>query len=85
MATHMKTTIEISTPLLLRAKKIASRDKTTLRSLIEEGLIKTLKARETRAKAFPPMLVVGGKGLTPQFADSNWDKIRDAIYEGRGA
>jgi len=36
--TPMKTTIEISTPRLRRAKKAVSRDGTTLRRLVEEGL-----------------------------------------------
>ena len=87
MGTHMKTTIEISSPLLRRAKKIAARDNLTLRRLVEEGLVSTLKTREKAngAAAHPPLLVVGGKGLNPEFRDGGWEKIRDAIYEGRGA
>ncbi len=82
----MKTTIEISTPLLRRAKRLASREGITLRSLVEEGLQKTLKIREHAAPAtLPPLLVVGGQGMNPEFAQGGWDKIRDAIYEGRGA
>jgi hypothetical protein len=86
MGTHMKTTIEISTPLLRRAKRLASREGITLRSLVEEGLQKTLKIREHATPAvLPPLLVVGGRGMNPEFAQGGWDKIRDAIYEGRGA
>ena len=85
MGTHMKTTIEISTPLLRRAKKIAARDRTTLRRLVEEGLVKTLTTREHAAEVLPPLLVIGGRGMTPEFQDGGWNKIRDAIYEGRGA
>lgn len=81
----MKTTIEISTPLLRRAKKTAARDGVTLRSLIEEGLAKSLEARASASAKVPPLLVVGGKGLTPEFQGAGWDKFRDAIYEGRGA
>jgi hypothetical protein len=28
---------------------------------------------------------VGGRGLTREFSEGGWEKIRDAIYEGRGA
>ena len=87
MGTHMKTTIEISTPLLRRAKKIASRDGTTLRRLVEEGLVKTLQAREQPGLpiAYEPLIFVEGTGMNPEFAQGGWEKIRDAIYEGRGA
>ena len=43
---HVKTTIESSTPLPRRAKRIAARDKTTLRRLVEDGLLATIKACE---------------------------------------
>ena len=83
----MKTTIEISTPLLRRARQIAARDKTTLRRLVEDGLITTVKAREQagRPVVYPPLIVVGGQGMTPEFRDGGWEKLRDALYEGRGA
>jgi len=86
MGAHMKTTIEISTPLLRRAKKIAARDKITLRRIVEEGLVTSLKAREKAGSpvVYEPLIVVGGQGMTPEFRDGGWEKIRDAIYEGRG-
>ncbi|MEZ5458677.1 MAG: type II toxin-antitoxin system VapB family antitoxin [Steroidobacteraceae bacterium] len=46
----MKTTIEITDDLLTRAKRIAQRDGTTLRELVEDGLRRTLKEREQPAK-----------------------------------
>lgn len=87
MGTHMKTTIEIATPLLRRAKKVAARDKTTLRRLVEEGLVKSLQAREQTGSpiVYKPLIFRGGSGMTPEFAAGGWEKIRDAIYEGRGA
>jgi hypothetical protein len=81
----MKTTLEISTPLLRRAKQTAARDGTTLRALVEEGLVQALAQRKAKKPAVPPLLVVHGNGLTPEFAQGGWEKIRDAIYEGRGA
>ena len=81
----MKTTLEISTPLFRRAKRVAARDGTTLRSLVEEGLAQSLAARSAPARKIPPLVVVHGSGLSPEFATGGWEKIRDAIYEGRGA
>jgi hypothetical protein len=80
----MKTTIEIADPLLNDARKMAARDGTTLRALVEQGLRQVIAEKKTRR---PFKLRDGsfkGKGLTPEFADADWEKIRDAIYEGRG-
>jgi hypothetical protein len=81
----MKTTLEISTPLLRRAKKVAARDGITLRALVEQGLTQTLAQRAAKKPAVPPLLVVKGSGLSPEFATGGWEKIRDVLYEGRGA
>jgi uncharacterized protein (AIM24 family) len=80
----MKTTLEISTPLLRRAKKLAAREGTTLRALVEDGLAKSLAARATQPGQIPPLLVVQGNGLTPEFRDAGWGKILEAFYEGHG-
>jgi hypothetical protein len=80
MVTHMKTTIEISDAVLERAKAVASREGTTLRALVEEGLRQVLKAR--RAGAFKLRdASVDGSGLTPEFRGASWDALRDAAYE----
>ena len=79
----MKTTIEISDPLLSDAKRLAEREGTTLRALVEQGLRQVVRERQ-KGKAFK--LRDGsfkGEGLTPEFADADWEKIRDASYEGR--
>ena len=51
MATHMKTTIEISEPILEDAKDLARREGVTLRLLVEEGLRSVLAARHSRKVA----------------------------------
>lgn len=80
----MKTTIEIADDLLVRAQKLARRQKTTLRALIEQGLRLVLKENESRISDWTwKPVVVAGKGIAPEFKDARWDKIRDEIYRGR--
>lgn len=85
MGTHMKTTIELSDPLLERAKRLAARDSTTLRELVEAGLRHVLKERAQRAHHFELRDArVQGHGLSPEFSGASWNDIRSASYEGRG-
>jgi hypothetical protein len=85
MGTHMNTTLEISDPLLERAKRLAARESTTLRELVEAGLRHVLRER-ARSKAFVLRDArVGGRGLQPELRDASWERIRDAAYEGRWA
>ena len=82
----MKTTLDIADPLIAEAKRIAARDGETLRSLVEQGLRKVLAERSHKAKPFKLRdASFKGTGMTPEFEGASWDKIRDAIYEGRGA
>jgi hypothetical protein len=81
----MKTTVEIPNPVLSQAKAVAQKEGTTVRALVEEGLRKILKEREQKPKFKLRDASVGGQGLQPPFEDGSWEKIRDAIYEGRGA
>jgi Bacterial antitoxin of type II TA system, VapB len=80
----MKTTIEIADPLLDEARRIASRDGETLRSLVEQGLRRIVAERRTRRKRFVLRdASVGGEGLQGEFADAPWDKMRELIYGER--
>jgi hypothetical protein len=78
MVAHMKTTIEIADSLLLRAKARAREKHITLRSLIEESLAATLDQPVRAAQVKP--VTFKGNGLSREFEDASWDKIRDAIY-----
>ncbi len=78
MVTHMKTTIEIADGLLLRAKARAREKHITLRSLIEESLAATLDQPVRAAQVKP--VTFKGNGLSREFEDASWNKIRDAIY-----
>lgn len=85
MGTHMKTTVEISDALLERAKRLATRESTTLRELIEAGLRTVLRERREQADFTLADRRVDGRGLQPEFQDASWERIREAAYEGRGA
>ena len=81
----MKTTVDIPDSLLEEAKGVASRDKTTVRALIEHGLRQVLAERK-RAQAFHLRKVTfKGEGLQPHLEAGTWDRIRDLAYEGRGS
>jgi cobalamin biosynthesis Mg chelatase CobN len=85
MGAHMKTTVEISTPLLNEAKAVATRENTTLRALVEEGLRESVARRKRRTRRF--RLRDGsfrGKGVQEGIDLSDWEQIRALAYEGRG-
>lgn len=82
--THMKTTVEIPDPVLSQARKVAAREGTTVRALIEEGLRKVLGERAKSGEFQLRKASFKGKGLQPELRDAGWDRIRDAAYEGRG-
>lgn len=80
----MKTTIELSDDLLERSKAVARRENSTLKALVEEGLRLALRARERRPTAAFKVEPFAGNGLTPEFEQAGWERIRDEIYRDRG-
>jgi hypothetical protein len=81
----MKTTVEIADPVLREARKLASREGATLRSLIEEGLRRIIAERKRKSAFRLRLITAGGRGLRPELRDANWDEIRDLSYErGKG-
>ena len=85
----MKTTIDIANgragPVLRKARKLAARDGTTLRALVEQGLRRVLDEWERKhGFRLRDASVKGGSGLSPEFVEGGWEKMREAIYEGRG-
>jgi hypothetical protein len=80
----MKTTIDLPDDLLERSRKVARREGATLRALIEEGLRLALRARERRPAAPLRVKPFQGDGLTPEFREAGWERIRDEIYGDRG-
>lgn len=84
IASHMKTTIEIASPLLKEAKALARAEGTTVRALVERGLQQVLSERRTRRTFKLRDASVGGKGMHPDVASHSWDELRARSYEGRG-
>lgn len=81
----MKTTIDIPDTLMARCKALAREQNLTFRDLVEEGLGKVLAERSQR-KPFKLRKVPSGRGgFQPGFEDAAWEKIRDTLYEQRGA
>jgi hypothetical protein len=81
----MKTTLDIADSLLRRAKAVARRENTTLKSLAEEGLELALARRASQAKPVVEPVVFGGDGLSAEFRGRSWSDIRDEIYRGYGS
>jgi len=79
----MKTSIEISDPLLKRARALAARDKRTLRDLVEAGLRLVIERDDKRAGFQLRDASVGGRGLREGLRYDDWGKVLEMSYEGR--
>jgi hypothetical protein len=76
----MKTTIELPDQLLDQIRILARQEGSSLRQLMEEGLQRTLAARQQPARAPIRFPVFGGSGLTEEFEGAGWERMRDEIY-----
>ena len=85
MASHMKTTIQIPDSLYRQARRLAQREHTTLKALVEQGLRHTLAERQRRGGFRLRKVTFQGQGLQPPAAAASWEQIRELSYEGRGA
>ena len=81
----MKTTIEIADDLFERAQRLAREEKTTFRALTETGLRMVLSAtHRRRSQAVSPLVTYGKGGISDEFSEWDWERIRAEIYQGRG-
>jgi hypothetical protein len=80
----MKTTVEISEPLLREARRRAAADGVTFRELVERGLRNALAERESKKPFRLRDASFKGRGLNPDLHDSSWERVRDLTYDGRG-
>lgn len=81
----MKTTVDISDPLLREARNLAEREGVTLRAIVERGLRRVVAEPAPRAAFKLRRASFKGKGLQPGVRDAGWSRVRDLAYEGRGA
>lgn len=81
----MKTTIDIADPLLRRAKRLAAKEGTTLREVVESALRDRLEKSEGGPEPAPlETHTFKGRGLQPGLSWDDWEAIRSLAYEGQG-
>lgn len=80
----MRTTLDIATPILLRAKELARTEHTTLRRRTDEGLQMAIDNHEARRPRKVKPVVFMGKGLDPAYQGAAWSAVSDEAYRGRG-
>ncbi|HEV2303519.1 MAG TPA: hypothetical protein VGR91_18295 [Stellaceae bacterium] len=80
----MKTTVEISDPLLLEARELAARQGVTFRTLVERGLRRLVAETKTDAPFRLRRASFKGRGLRKDLREAAWEKQRARAYEGRG-
>jgi hypothetical protein len=81
----MKTTVELPDALLREAKRVALRQGTTVRALIERGLRSVVSGRRPAATFVLRKAGFRGDGLVGGRSLRDWDTIRDLSYSERGA
>ena len=84
MGHHMKTTVEISDALLAEAKRVAVQERTSVRTLIEQGLRQAIAQRKQQRGRFQLRKAsFKGRGLSAA-GRGGWAQMRELAYEGRG-
>jgi len=81
----MKTTIEISDPLLGRARRMAEREGVTLRTLIERGPARFVRETKKPVAFKLRRAAFKGHGLQAEFRDASWETLSEAAYKRRGS
>jgi hypothetical protein len=84
MGTHMKTTIDIADSILSQARKLAAREGTTLKVLVETGLRRVIAEKKKAGEFRLRDAAFEGRGLQPGVRGLDWEQIRELAYEGRG-
>jgi Arc/MetJ family transcription regulator len=77
---RIKTTIELPDALVKEAKQAAAEEGISLRALVDRALRDLLEARRKHDGFRLRDASVGGRGLTSEWRDAGWDRIRDEIY-----
>jgi hypothetical protein len=80
----VKTTIEISDPLLREVRELAAREGVTLRALVERGLHRVVKEADGGVSFKLRRASFKGRGRRTELRDASWEVLRDLAYQGRG-
>ena len=80
----MKTTVDIPDSILEEARKLAAREGSTVRALVEQGLRRLISERKRTGAFRLRKATFKGEGLQPGAAGASWERIRDMAYEGCG-
>lgn len=81
----MKTTIDIADALLEEARKVAAREGTSVKALVEQGLRRIVTERKRAGSFRLRKASFKGEGLQQAVQGMSADRIRELSYEGRGA
>jgi hypothetical protein len=81
----MKTTVEISDPLLREVRELAAREGVTLRTLVERGLHHVVAETKHGAPFRLRRASFRGNGRQAELRDASWEMLRDLAYQDRGA
>jgi len=76
----MKTTFDISEPLLREVQQLAAASGTTTKSIVEQALIRYITERRVARPFVLADLSVPGQGLQAEYESAGWPEFRDAAY-----
>lgn len=74
----MEITLDIQESLLAEARKIASRENTTIEALVEEGLRLVLTRRSEKRPFRMRKATFKGEGLQTPWSENSWLEMRDS-------
>jgi len=80
----MKTTVDISAPLLHQARRLAAREGVTLCALIERGLHRVVSDAKQGRPFKLSRASFKGEGLQSRTRAVDWETLRDLAYKDRG-
>lgn len=84
MLTHMRTTIDLPNPIFQKAKRMARTRGVTLKHLVEDALRRYLAEEKEAANYQLTNASFAGDGLVSGLDWSDWDQLRELVYEDKG-
>jgi hypothetical protein len=84
MLRHVRTTLDLPDPLFQKAKRLARERGIPFRAVVAEGLQLLLKEQKSKEVFHLVDASFHGDGLATGLSETDWERIRDLAYEGRG-